>query len=76
VAREATMNRDKKKQICFEDYLGRANAAANVEALFKVFVDTVNQHGLDRAIFSLSTEHDDIDTPPSWASSTITPPTG
>jgi DNA-binding CsgD family transcriptional regulator len=57
------MIRDKKKQICFEDYLGRANAATSVKALFKVFVDTVNQHGLDRAIFSLSTEHDDIDTP-------------
>ena len=27
-----------------------------------MFVDTVKQHGLDRAIFSLSTEHDDIDT--------------
>ena len=57
------MNRDKKKQIRFEDYLGRANAATSVKALFKVFVDTVKQHGLDRAIFSLSTEHDDIDTP-------------
>lgn len=57
------MNRDRQKQICFEDYLGRANAATSVEALFKVFVDTVNQHGLDRAIFSLSTEHGDIGAP-------------
>ena len=57
------MTRDKKKQICFEDYLGRANAATSVEALFKVFIETVKQHGLDRAIFSLSTEHGDIDTP-------------
>jgi DNA-binding CsgD family transcriptional regulator len=47
----------------FEDYLERANAAGNVEALFKVFVATVNQHGLDRTIFSLSTQHDDIDAP-------------
>jgi hypothetical protein len=45
----------------FEDYLERANAAGSVEALFKVFVDTVKLHGLDRAIFSLSTEHNDID---------------
>ena len=28
-----------------------------------MFVDTVKLHGLDRAIFSLSTEHDDIDVP-------------
>jgi DNA-binding CsgD family transcriptional regulator len=47
----------------FEDYLERANAAGSVEALFEVFIDTVSQHGLDRAIFSLSTEHDDIDVP-------------
>jgi DNA-binding CsgD family transcriptional regulator len=54
---------DRASQYRFEDYLDRANAATNVEALFKVFVDTVNQHGLDRAIFSLSTEHDDIEAP-------------
>jgi DNA-binding CsgD family transcriptional regulator len=53
----------RKKQICFENYLDRANAASSVEALFKIFVDTVRQHGIDRAIFSLSTEHDDIETP-------------
>ena len=52
-----------KKQHCFEDYVDRANAAKSVEALFKVFVDTVRQHGLDRAIFSLATEHDDIGMP-------------
>ena len=51
------------KKYHFEDYVERANAAGSVEALFKVFVDTVKQHGLDRAIFSLSTEHGDIDTP-------------
>ena len=33
------MNSVKKHQ--FEDYLERANAAGSVEALFKVFVDTV-----------------------------------
>jgi hypothetical protein len=49
-------------QYRFEDYLDRANAATSVEALFKVFVDTVRQHGIDRAIFSLATEHDDIGT--------------
>jgi Autoinducer binding domain len=53
------MNSVKKYQ--FEDYLERADAAGSVEALFKVFVDTVKLHGLDRAIFSLSTEHGDID---------------
>jgi hypothetical protein len=47
----------------FEDYLERANAAGSVEALFKVFVDTVKLHGIDRTIFSLSTEHNDIDAP-------------
>jgi DNA-binding CsgD family transcriptional regulator len=62
VAREATMSR-KKKQYCFEDYVDKANRARTVEGLFKVFVDTVGQHGIDRAIFSLSTDHDDIDAP-------------
>jgi hypothetical protein len=57
------MNRVNKKTYHFEDYVDRANAAKSVEALFKVFVDTVGQHGLNRAIFSLSTGHDDIDTP-------------
>jgi DNA-binding CsgD family transcriptional regulator len=51
------------KNYHFEDYVERANAAGSVEALFKVFVDTVKLHGLDRAIFSLSTEHNDIDVP-------------
>jgi DNA-binding CsgD family transcriptional regulator len=53
----------KVKTYHFEDYLERANAASSVEALFKVFVDTVKLHGIDRAIFSLSTEHNDIDAP-------------
>jgi DNA-binding CsgD family transcriptional regulator len=51
------------KKYHFEDYIERANAAGSVEALFKVFVDTVKLHGLDRAIFSLSTEHSDIGAP-------------
>lgn len=51
------------RQYRFEDYVDRANAAPTIEALFKVFVDTVKLHGFDRAIFSLSTGHDDIDTP-------------
>ena len=51
------------KKYHFEDYVERANAAGSVEALFKVFVDTVKLHGLDRAIFSLSTEHNDIEVP-------------
>ena len=52
-----------EKNYRFEDYLERANAARSVEALFKVFVDTLKLHGLDRAIFSLSTGHCDIDVP-------------
>src|SRR5712691_10945896 len=55
------MSSDKKYH--FEDYVERANAAGSVEALFKVFVDTVKLHGLDRTIFSLSTEHNDIGVP-------------
>ena len=51
------------KKYSFEDYVEKTNAAGSVEALFKVFIETVKQHGLDRAIFSLSTEHGDIDTP-------------
>lgn len=51
------------KKYSFEDYVEKANAAGSVEALFKVFIETVKLHGLDRAIFSLSTEHDDIDAP-------------
>jgi DNA-binding CsgD family transcriptional regulator len=51
------------KKYSFEDYVEKTNAARSVEALFKVFIETVKQHGLDRAIFSLSTEHGDIDTP-------------
>ena len=51
------------KKYHFEDYVERANAAGSVEALFKIFVDTVKLHGLDRTIFSLSTQHGDIDAP-------------
>src|ERR1700751_934789 len=55
------MTRTKKYHL--EDYVERANAAGSVKALFKVFVDTVKLHGIDRAIFSLSTEHNDIGEP-------------
>jgi len=51
------------KKYSFEDYVEKANEAGSVEALFKVFIETVKRHGLDRAIFSISTEHGDIDTP-------------
>jgi DNA-binding CsgD family transcriptional regulator len=51
------------KKYSFEDYVEKANEAGSVEALFKVFIETVKRHGLDRAIFSLSTEHGDIDAP-------------
>jgi DNA-binding CsgD family transcriptional regulator len=51
------------KKYHFEDYVEKANAAGSVEALFKVFVDAVKLHGLDRTIFSLSTDHSDIEVP-------------
>jgi DNA-binding CsgD family transcriptional regulator len=51
------------KKYHFEDYVERATDAGSVEALFKIFVDTVKLHGLDRTIFSLSTEHNDIGVP-------------
>ena len=49
------------KKYHFEDYVEKANRARTVEELFQVFVDTVKLYGFDRAIFSLATEHADLD---------------
>lgn len=48
------------RSYAFEDYLNDANNAQTVEDLFSVFIRTVKKHGLDRAIFSLATDHRDI----------------
>ena len=48
------------RNYCFEDYLTEANQAEDVNQLFAIFIKTVAKHGLDRAIFSLSTDHTDI----------------
>lgn len=44
----------------FEDYVDRANAAKSEDELFDVFLKTVNRHGLDRALFCIATDHNDI----------------
>lgn len=41
----------------FDDYLREANDAQDLPGLFAVYLKTVKSHGLDRAIFSLITEH-------------------
>ncbi len=48
------------RNYCFEDYLTEANQAEDVNQLFSVFIKTVAKHGLNRAVFSLSTDHADI----------------
>ncbi len=48
------------KSYSFEDYVTEANQAKDINGLFSVFLKTVAKHGLDRAIFSLSTDHADI----------------
>lgn len=45
----------------FEDYLDKANAAQSNEELFNVYLNTVQRHGFDRALFALMTDHDDLE---------------
>lgn len=45
----------------FEDFVREANSATSAAELFSALLKTVKKHGLDRAIFSLSTDHDDLD---------------
>jgi len=44
----------------FIDYLERSEKARNEEELFKIFHETVLQHGFDLAAFSLLTDHKDL----------------
>jgi DNA-binding CsgD family transcriptional regulator len=48
----------------FEDYVEKANAAANEEELFRIYLAAVARHGLDRAMFCIATHHRDIDVTP------------
>lgn len=49
----------------FEDYLDKANEAETIEELFELLIQTVGNHGLDRAIFSLATDHRHLKLPAS-----------
>lgn len=48
----------------FEDYVEKANAAESEEALFDIYLGAVKNHGLDRALFCIATEHHDIEQKP------------
>jgi DNA-binding CsgD family transcriptional regulator len=50
--------------VSFEEFVERANRARTTEELVKEFLATVKQHGLDRMIFCLQTNHDHIDMKP------------
>ena len=44
----------------FIDYLEKSEKARNEEELFRIFQETVLQHGFDLAAFSLLTDHKDL----------------
>ena len=46
--------------ILFEDYVEKANKAKTVEELLQVFLDAVKQHGYDKMIFCLLSDHKNI----------------
>jgi len=46
--------------ISFEEYLDRINKARSVDELLQVFLETVRQHGYDRMIFCLLSDHKQI----------------
>jgi DNA-binding CsgD family transcriptional regulator len=46
--------------ILFEEYLEKTNKAESVDALLHVFLETVKQHGYDRMIFCLLSDHKNI----------------
>ena len=44
----------------FEDYVEKANAAGSIDELFATYLGAIARHGLDRALFALITDHNDI----------------
>jgi DNA-binding CsgD family transcriptional regulator len=50
--------------VSFETFVEKANRARNTDQLVTEFLGTVRQHGLDRMIFCLQTNHDHIDMKP------------
>lgn len=44
----------------FEEYLEKASSATDIETLFNVYLETIKQHGYDKALFALMTDHCDI----------------
>jgi len=50
--------------VSFEEFIERANRACTTDELVREFLNTVKQHGLDRMIFCLQTNHDHIEMKP------------
>ena len=50
--------------VSFETFVEKANRARTTDELVTEFLATVKQHGLDRMIFCLQTNHDHIDMKP------------
>jgi DNA-binding CsgD family transcriptional regulator len=50
--------------VSFETFVERTNHARTTDELVTEFLSTVKQHGLDRMIFCLQTNHDHIDMKP------------
>ncbi|MEI7668694.1 MAG: LuxR family transcriptional regulator [Pseudomonadota bacterium] len=46
--------------ILFEEFIEKSNKALSVDELLTVFLDTVKQHGYDKMIFCLMTDHKHI----------------
>lgn len=46
--------------ILFEEYVDRMNKARSVEELLQIFLETVGQHGYDKMIFCLLSDHKQI----------------
>lgn len=46
--------------ILFEDYVTKANQARTPDELFEIYAHTVRQHGMDRVLLGLLTDHSDI----------------
>jgi DNA-binding CsgD family transcriptional regulator len=50
----------------FETFIEKSNRARTTEELVTEFLSTVKQHGLDRMVFCLQTEHGDLDVKPGF----------